>query len=94
MPSIPFVRPTADQGPPSVLTNRTEIDVWSAASFTTPTVFQDKKLICFFFHTENSVFCLYSVCVLFYSIELFPNMASRNKMIYQLKFSFIHLLVA
>ena len=37
MPSIPFVRPTADQGPPSILTNRTEIDVWSAASFATPT---------------------------------------------------------
>jgi hypothetical protein len=37
LPSIPFVRPTADHGPPSVLTNRTEIDVWSTAGFTTPT---------------------------------------------------------
>jgi hypothetical protein len=36
LPSVPFVRPT-DHGSPSVLTNTTEIDVWSTSGLTTPT---------------------------------------------------------
>jgi hypothetical protein len=36
LPSVPFVRPT-DDGPSSVLTNTTEIDVWSTSGLTTPT---------------------------------------------------------